>query len=56
MLPDGEMKRRRCDNVLAALQESGWKISGPGGAAELLEMKPSTLASRIKTMGLEKPD
>jgi hypothetical protein len=27
-------------------------VSGPGGAAELLGIKPTTLASRIKALGL----
>ncbi|MBV8100760.1 MAG: hypothetical protein JOZ31_16560 [Verrucomicrobia bacterium] len=30
------------------------KISGPRGAAELLGMKPTTLASRIKALGLKR--
>jgi len=30
------------------------KVSGPGGAAELLAMKPSTLASRISSLGINR--
>jgi transcriptional regulator with GAF, ATPase, and Fis domain len=37
---------------MAALQASGGKVFGPGGAAELLDVKPTTLASRIKTLGI----
>jgi len=55
VVPDGEMRRRERENIRAALHQAGWKISGPGGAAELLGMKPTTLASRIKRLGLEKP-
>lgn len=41
------------DHVLTVLRMCKGKISGPGGAAELLQMKPSTLFSRMKKMGIE---
>ena len=41
-------------NTLAALKQTQWKIYGPGGAGELLGMKPSTLFARIKKMRLDK--
>lgn len=41
-------------NIEAALHKTGWKIYGTGGAAELLGLKPTTLLSRIKKMGIEK--
>lgn len=47
-----EMDRRERENVLAALETAQGKIYGPGGAAEILGMKPTTLASRIKKMRL----
>ena len=56
VVSDAEMKQRDRENILAALAESNWRIHGPGGAAELLEMRPTTLASRVKRMGLKKPD
>ncbi len=40
-------------NIVRALEASGGKVSGKGGAAELLEMNPSTLASRIKALDLK---
>ena len=40
--------------IQAALQQSGGKVFGPSGAAELLNMKPTTLASRIKALGLRR--
>jgi transcriptional regulator with GAF, ATPase, and Fis domain len=49
------MDRRQRENVLAALRCARWKISGEGGAAELLDVKPTTLRSRLKKLGLEKP-
>ncbi len=51
-----EMDRRQRENVLAAMEETGWRIYGPHGAAALLGIKPTTLASRIRKMGLKKPD
>jgi len=54
VVPDAELRRREKANVLAALEQTGWKIYGPGGAAELLGVKPTTLASRIRKMGLWK--
>jgi PAS domain S-box-containing protein len=47
-------KRRELESITKALQQSGGKIFGPGGAAELLGMKPTTLASRIKALGLNR--
>ncbi|HYI08730.1 MAG TPA: sigma-54 dependent transcriptional regulator [Thermoanaerobaculia bacterium] len=47
-----EMERT---NLLNALRRANWKISGRGGAAELLHIKPSTLESRMKAFAIEKP-
>ena len=55
VVSDAEMKRRECENILAALRQTGWRIRGPGGAAELLDIKSTTLASRIKKLGLKRP-
>jgi transcriptional regulator with GAF, ATPase, and Fis domain len=56
VLTEEEMKYRDRENLLNALHQSGWKITGPDGAAEILEMKPTTLHSKIKKLGLKKPD
>lgn len=42
------------DHIIAALQETGGKISGPGGAAELLGINVSTLNSRMRKLGIKK--
>jgi len=55
IIPDDEMRRRDRENVLAALKRAKWKVSGEQGAAELLGIKPTTLSSRIKKMGIERP-
>jgi branched-chain amino acid transport system substrate-binding protein len=49
-----EAKRHERESILAALKQSGGKVFGPGGAAELLGMKPTTLASRIKALRLNR--
>lgn len=46
-----DLERR---NIMAALQKSAGKIFGTGGAAELLDIKPTTLASRLKSLGITK--
>jgi len=53
VIPDKEMTRRMRDNMIAALKRSGGRIYGPGGAAELLGIRPSTLSTRIKKLGLK---
>ena len=37
------------------LERTGWRIEGAGGAAELLGLRPSTLRSRIRKLGLRRP-
>jgi transcriptional regulator with GAF, ATPase, and Fis domain len=39
---------------LKALRQAKWRISGDSGAAELLELKPSTLSYRMRVFGIEK--
>jgi formate hydrogenlyase transcriptional activator len=38
--------------ILAALQHCGWKVAGPGGAADRLAMPRTTLQSRMKKLGI----
>jgi transcriptional regulator with GAF, ATPase, and Fis domain len=54
VVADAAMKRRERENIIAALELTGWKVYGPGGAAELLQIKPTTLASRMKAMGIRR--
>ncbi|MDP7557193.1 MAG: helix-turn-helix domain-containing protein [Nitrospinaceae bacterium] len=55
VLPDEELRRMEHHNLLKALQQTRWQVAGSGGAAELLGIKPTTLASRIKKMNIKKP-
>ncbi len=52
VMTDDEMREHERSNILAALRLSGGKVFGNGGAAELLAVKPTTLASRIKSLGI----
>ncbi|KAB2832814.1 MAG: GAF domain-containing protein [Candidatus Brocadia sp.] len=49
-----DLKKLEKENILAALHQTNWKVSGPGGASEILGMKPTTLASQIKAFGIQK--
>ncbi len=40
------------DNIVAALKQSNYRIRGKGGAAEILQVKPSTLEYRIARLGI----
>ncbi|MBV8134912.1 MAG: sigma 54-interacting transcriptional regulator [Deltaproteobacteria bacterium] len=54
MLTRDEWKRQERNAIAAALKRTGGKVFGPGGAAELLGMNPSTLSSRIRALGLNR--
>jgi len=41
------------DHILAVLKKCNHKIGGPGGAAELLHLPPTTLHSKIKKLGIK---
>jgi len=55
ILTDPQFRLRERANIVAALTKSAWRIHGRGGAAELLNINPSTLISRIRKLGLKKP-
>jgi len=42
-------------HIMQALQKTAWKVRGLGGAAELLKIHPSTLAFRMKKLGIQRP-
>jgi transcriptional regulator with GAF, ATPase, and Fis domain len=43
------------EHILRVLQETGWRIEGPLGAASILKIHPSTLRFRIKKLGIRRP-
>ena len=50
------LKEQERAHILQALQQSRWKINGPGGAAQILDINASTLAFRMKKLGIKKPE
>jgi transcriptional regulator with GAF, ATPase, and Fis domain len=54
-LTESELIQRDHENLVAVLKAAGWRIKGRNGAAELLGVKPTTLLSRMKKIGLRKP-
>jgi transcriptional regulator with GAF, ATPase, and Fis domain len=55
VLTEKELKALQKKNLVAALRQANWRVSGKGGAAELLGIRPSTLSDRIRTFGIKKP-
>jgi formate hydrogenlyase transcriptional activator len=41
--------------ILAALEVTGWRISGRDGAAGVLGLKPTTLHAKMKKLGIRRP-
>ena len=47
-----ELERKHIQEIL---EKSNWRIRGRNGAAEILGLKPSTLYSRMKKLGVKRP-
>ncbi|MFB9076690.1 sigma-54-dependent transcriptional regulator [Flavobacterium procerum] len=47
------MEEMEKEHIMTALQNCGGKVSGPGGAAELLQIQPQTLYSKMKKLGIK---
>jgi DNA-binding NtrC family response regulator len=48
------LKRMEAQHIIKALSRCRGKVSGEGGAAALLEVKPTTLYSKMKRLGIER--
>ena len=55
ILTESAIKNIEASNLKRALKKVNWKISGTDGAANLLGIKPSTLAYRMSIYGIKKP-
>ena len=42
-------------HIRAVLDSTGWRVRGPGGAADLLGVKPTTLEGRMARLGVRRP-
>jgi Bacterial regulatory protein, Fis family. len=49
-----ELARLERENIRRALEATDWQIAGESGAARLLGVAPSTLASRVKALRLRR--
>ena len=49
------MQEMEKEHIISTLKQVAWKISGPNSAAEILQMKESTLRSRMKKHHIRKP-
>ncbi len=54
ILTDAQIARLH-QATLEVLEQTGWRVRGRGRAAEILGLKPSTLESRMKKLGIERP-
>jgi transcriptional regulator with GAF, ATPase, and Fis domain len=36
------------------MNQTGWRLSGPGGAADMLGLKRTTLHSKMKKLGIRR--
>ncbi|HBE69375.1 MAG TPA: hydrogenase [Planctomycetaceae bacterium] len=55
ILTETQLQELQAENIRLALEQTGGKVYGEGGAAELLGIKPTTLASRIRKMAIQLP-
>jgi transcriptional regulator with GAF, ATPase, and Fis domain len=54
VIPEVEWRKLERANLLNALERANYRISGKGGAADLLGLHPATLTSRLKVLGIER--
>jgi transcriptional regulator with GAF, ATPase, and Fis domain len=55
VLTMAELRKLERANIVLALEQCGWRVSGAGGAAALLGMPPTTLASRMEALQIGRP-
>jgi transcriptional regulator with GAF, ATPase, and Fis domain len=55
IITEADMRSFQKSNIIRALNQANWKVSGKGGAAELLGVRPTTLADRVRTYKIRKP-
>jgi PAS domain S-box-containing protein len=55
ILTVSQIRQLERKNIHAALKQCKWKVAGKDGAAQLLGLPPSTLQSRMKALGIERP-
>lgn len=51
----GTLEQNEYNLIMRTLKNVHWKVEGPGGAAEMLNIHPSTLRSRMRKLHIERP-
>jgi transcriptional regulator with GAF, ATPase, and Fis domain len=54
-LEEGSLDEVGRNYILQILQQTGWRVEGPKGAARILGLNPSTLRSRMLKLGIRRP-
>ncbi|HEY8944151.1 MAG TPA: sigma-54-dependent Fis family transcriptional regulator [Polyangiaceae bacterium] len=55
VLPESRLRALQRTNILNALTVCDFRVSGERGAAKLLDIPPSTLAYKMKQLGIQRP-
>ncbi len=50
----GTLEEIESRHIIDVLNSRGWRVSGKGGAAEILGLNPKTLESRMKKLGIQR--
>lgn len=53
--PRETLEQTEYNLIVRTLKTVHWKLEGPGGAAELLNINPSTLRSKMRKLGIQRP-
>ena len=56
VVPVGPMEEVERRHIEAVLAQTNWMIEGERGAARILNLNPSTLRSRMKNLGIRRPE
>ncbi|HEU4364339.1 MAG TPA: sigma 54-interacting transcriptional regulator [Candidatus Krumholzibacteria bacterium] len=56
IMDERRLRRMERDNMIAALEQAGWRVGGDNGAASLIGVSPSTFKSRMKALDIRRPD
>jgi formate hydrogenlyase transcriptional activator len=49
------LKESEREHIVRTLEQFGWRVRGPHGAAQVLGIKPTTLESRMAKLGIQRP-
>ena len=50
----GNLQDMEREHMIAVLEKTSWRLAGPGGAAEVLGLKRTTLQAKMKKLGIKR--